>query len=265
MSRDMGKEPEQPIKKSKTEDKLEDELKSAEIQVVSKPFLFKEGNHEDYQQWRVALSLYHMGNLVMFKDKDYSQILNTLSFMKGKAMDWVEDFIVKEDIKNMEWKTFEKHLDEMFTNVNDARNMRVKVLNHCFDLCNQTIQEAFIQFEGWIRQARALTLGYDGCILIQALKKTCPPASSKTCWDNQPTQTQTIIAGRSWPCDRIQRHNKQRQQPKTPTSSTSRSTAWRSRRSGATSGAADRPSLGRGASSAGVALCPDSDRHHHRR
>ena len=47
-SENKGKELEQPVKKSKTEDELEDELKSAEIQVVSKPFLF-EGNHEDYQ------------------------------------------------------------------------------------------------------------------------------------------------------------------------------------------------------------------------
>ena len=52
--------------------------------------------------------------------------------------------------------------------------MRIKVLNHQFDLRNQTVQQAFIQFEGWVRQAGALSLSYDGGILIQALEKNMP-------------------------------------------------------------------------------------------
>ena len=47
-----------------------------------------------------------MDNLVTFKDKDYSKILNALSFMQGKAADWVEGFMVTEDIDEMDWKTF---------------------------------------------------------------------------------------------------------------------------------------------------------------
>ena len=133
-----GKEPEEVTKKTrKTEDELDDELKNAEIQVVSKSFTF-EGNHEDYHRWRLAISLYHLGNLATFKDKDYSKILNTLSFMKGKAMDWVQGFVIKEDIENMEWNEFEKHLDNKFIDVDHARSVWIKVLNHHFDLCRQS-------------------------------------------------------------------------------------------------------------------------------
>ena len=130
-----GKEEPQEVTKKvrKTEDELDEELKNAEIQVVSKPFAF-EGNHEDCHRWRLAISLYHLGNPATFKDKDYSKILNTLSFMKGKAMDWVQGFIIKEDVKNMDWASFEKHLDEEFIDVDHARSARIKVLTHCFDL-----------------------------------------------------------------------------------------------------------------------------------
>ena len=134
-----GKEPEEaPKKVRKTEDELDEELKNAEIQVVSKPFAF-EGNHEDYRQWRLAISPYHLCNPATFKDKDYSKILNTLSFMKGKAMDWVQGFIIKEDVENMAWEEFEKHLDSEFVDIDHARSARIKVLNHRFDLRNQTV------------------------------------------------------------------------------------------------------------------------------
>ena len=173
-SKSRDKEPEEVTKRTKkTEDELDEELKNVEIQVVSKPFAF-EGNHEDYRRWRLAISLYHLGNPATFKDKDYSKILNTLSFMKGKAMDWVQGFVIQEDIENMDWASFEKHLDEEFIDVDHARSARIKVLNHRFDLRNQMIQEAFIQFEGWVRQAGALSLGYNGGILIQALEKNMP-------------------------------------------------------------------------------------------
>ena len=139
-----GKGTEEVAKKvKKTEDELDEELKNAEIQVVSKPFAF-EGNHEDYRRWRLALSLYHLGNPATFKDKDYSKILNTLSYMKGKAMDWVQGFVIKEDIENMEWNEFEKLLDNEFIDVDHARSARIKVLTHRFDLRSQTIQEAFV-------------------------------------------------------------------------------------------------------------------------
>ena len=155
----------------------------------------------------------------MFKDKDYSQILNTHSYMKGKVMDWVENFIVNEDIKDMGWKTFKKHLNEAFVNVNDARNVRVKVLNYCFDLCYQTIQEAFVQFEGWIQQAGSLTLGYDGGILIQAIEKNMPPSLvenllEQLAYSDTDYHTQKKLALLRWL--RIQRCDRQKSQPKAP-------------------------------------------------
>ena len=86
----------------------------------------------------------HMGNPVTFKDKDYSKILNILSYMKGKASNWAEGFIVSEDIEEMDWKTFEGHLNKALICVADARTARHKVMNNCFDLCNQTTQKAFV-------------------------------------------------------------------------------------------------------------------------
>ena len=133
-SGDKKKEPEQVTQRTKkTEDKLDNKLKNAEIQVVSKPFTFK-GNHKDYHHWRLAILLNHLGNPATFKDKDYSKILNTLSFMKGRAIDWVQGFIIMEDIENMDWATFKKHLDNEFIDVDHDRSARIKVLNHCFDL-----------------------------------------------------------------------------------------------------------------------------------
>ena len=118
---------------------LEEEVKNAKIQVVNKPFTF-EGAHEDYQWWRMALSLYHMGNSATFKDKDYSKIINALSFMKvkGKASDWVEGFVVNEDIKEMDWKMFEdtwmKHSSMSTMPGQPIKGLRCCASLHC--ICN---------------------------------------------------------------------------------------------------------------------------------
>ena len=65
--------------------------------------------------------------------------------MKGKVADWMEGFMATGAIDKMVWKMFGDHLDKIFINVDDARIVRQTVLNHQFNLQNQSTQEASLR------------------------------------------------------------------------------------------------------------------------